>query len=54
MNAFDKLIDHLLLVTTGKEPYHFPKIRELAIGVINEARKDIGIDTSPIQYKGLL
>lgn len=54
MDAQDKLIDHLLLVSHGKSNYEWVEIRQLALLLINEIRKDIGIDASPISYNGML
>lgn len=52
MDAYDNLADHLLSVVDGKEKHDWPKMRELATVLINEVRKDIGIDPSPIEYRG--
>lgn len=54
MDAFDTLFDHLILLTQGQEPYEWKKVRDLSISLLNEVRKDIGIDQSPIEYKGRL
>ena len=54
MDAADALLDHLILVSHGQLPYEWPKVRELIFGVLNEVRKDIGFDPSPIEYRGLL
>lgn len=54
MDAQDRLMDHLLMVTHGNEPYVWAKVRELAIALLNEMRKDIGIDVTPIKYNGVL
>ena len=52
MDAFDNLRDHLDLVLRGTRKYRPPKVHELALHLINEIRKDIGIDQSPIEYRG--
>ncbi len=52
IDAFDSLIDHLLAVRNAEKSYVFAEIRPLIIGVLNEIRKDIGIDVSPIEYRG--
>jgi hypothetical protein len=54
MDAQDKLMDHLLNIANGSEGYEWQKVRELAINLLNEVRKDIGIDKSPIEYRGEL
>jgi hypothetical protein len=54
MNAFDAMFDHLIIVAKGHEPYEWTKVRKLSIAFINEVRKDVGIDKSPVEYKGNL
>ncbi|EHU9469880.1 hypothetical protein ACTNIH_004742 [Vibrio parahaemolyticus] len=54
MDAQDRLIDHLLLVHHQNAPYDWREVRKLAIALINEVRKDMGIDTNPISYNGVL
>jgi len=53
MDASDALFDHLIQVSHG-QPYEWPKVRELVLGLLNEVRKDIGFDPSPIEYRGIL
>ncbi len=36
----------------GKATYEWPQIRSLAIALINEIRIDLGINPSPIEYRG--
>ena len=54
MDAQDRLMDHLLNVAHGSEKYEWPKVRELAIELLNEIRNDVGIDKSRIEYRGKL
>lgn len=54
MDAYDALSAHLLLVADGKSPYVWANVRDLGIRLINEVRKDIGLDKSPILYKAAL
>jgi len=54
MDAYDALFDHLIIVASGQDSYNWTKVRELCIALNNEIRKDIGIDTSPIEYRGKL
>ena len=54
MDAFDALFDHLILVVHGNTPYDWKQVRTLGIALINEIRKDVGIDKSPIEYRGNL
>lgn len=54
MDALDALFDHLLQIANGKAPYHWATVRGHALVLLNEARKDVGIDHSPIEYKGAL
>lgn len=52
MDAQDNLMDYLIEVINGKSNYDFGKTRSLAISLLNEMRKDIKIDVSPISYHG--
>jgi len=54
MDAFDALLDYLLVVATGREQYDWPKVRVFALALLNEMRKDVGIDKEPIEYRGVL
>ncbi|MBA3014284.1 MAG: hypothetical protein KKD63_16740 [Proteobacteria bacterium] len=54
MTAQDKLMDYLILIAGGSVDYDWHKVRELSINLLNEIRKDIGIDKSPIEYGGEL
>ncbi|WP_200763777.1 hypothetical protein [Nitrosophilus alvini] len=54
MDAQDQLMDHLIKIANGSVDYEWKKVRELAINLLNEIRKDIGIDKSPISYRGEL
>lgn len=54
MDAFDALFDLLIMVCHGNKKYDWPLVRNLALNLINEIRKDIAIDISPIEYKGEL
>lgn len=54
MDAIDELMDHLIEITHGKTPYVWPDVRKRVLGLLNEIRKDIGIDESPIEYRGRL
>lgn len=54
MDAMDGLMDHLILITQRKESYEWPRVRELVYTLLNEVRRDIGIDTTPIEYRGKL
>ena len=52
MAAHDALMDYLLGAMEGSRTYDFASMRALAIAMINEIRKDIGIDPTPIHYTG--
>jgi hypothetical protein len=54
MDAQDQLIDYLLQVAHGGKPYVWLTVREFGLVLINEVRKDIGIDIEPITYNGSL
>lgn len=52
MDAQDQLMDHLMQIAHGATPYEWDRVRDLAIRMLNEIRKDIGIDKTPIEYRG--
>ncbi|WP_231139262.1 hypothetical protein [Pseudomonas fluorescens] len=52
MDAQDDLIDRLLKITNGKAEYEWVKIREKALVMLNVVRADIGINDTPIAYRG--
>lgn len=54
MDAFDRLVEYILGLMRGDNLYDFPSLRRLALNWINEARKDIGINSDPIEYRGHL
>jgi len=54
IDAQDRLIDHLILISNGHKAYIWSEVRELALSFINEVRQDVGIDKSAVQYKGSL
>jgi len=54
MDAQDQSIDYLLQVAHGKQIYKWLTVREYGLVLINEIRKDIGIDINPISYNGKL
>lgn len=54
MDAQDQLIDYLLQVAHGRKVYEWLTVREYGLVLINEIRKDIGIDINPISYNGQL
>jgi hypothetical protein len=52
MDAQDALIDYLFAVVYGEKPYDWVQVRERAIALANEIRKDLGVDSIPIEYRG--
>ena len=54
VDGMDALMDHLIQVSHGQDRYEWPTVRALVINLLNEVRKDIGIDASPIEYRGEL
>jgi len=54
MDAQDQLFDYLIQVAGGRQLYDWSKARQLALVLLNEIRKDIGIDVKPIAYNGVL
>lgn len=54
MDAQDSLMDHLLKIANNSAPYEWANVRKLALNLLNEVRKDVGIDKTPIEYRGEL
>lgn len=54
MDAQDRLVDYLMQIAQNHESHDWPKVRNLAIDLLNEMRKDLKFDVSPIQYNGIL
>lgn len=54
MDSMDNLMDHIILLTQGQKKYEWPEVRKLVIALLNEIRKDIVIDPTPIEYRGNL
>lgn len=54
MDVQDQLMDYLIQISNGSESYDWKKVRDLAIAMLNEIRRDIGIDKTPISYNGEL
>lgn len=52
MDACDKLTAFMFDVFEQKEEYNWNKLKELALDLLNEIRKDININASAIVYKG--
>ena len=52
IDSYDKLIDYLIDVTSGVRPHEWSDVRVLIIDMINRVRADIGINKSPIEYRG--
>jgi hypothetical protein len=52
MDSYDRLIDYLIDVTGGTRPHEWSDVRVLIIDMINCVRADIGINKSPIEYRG--
>ena len=54
MDAQDRLVDNLILVTHGEVVYDWSVVRENALMMLNAVRDDIGIGDSHILYNGNL
>lgn len=54
MDKQDQLFDYLIKVAKGNESYVWSTVRVYVLALMNEIRKDIGIDASAIVYKGVL
>ena len=52
MDAYDALCDVILAVIYDGTVMTWDHFRDLAIRVLNEIRKDIGIRPDPIAYRG--
>lgn len=52
MKACDKLIDLILAIIYDEQNITWPFFRELAINLLNEIRKDLGLNPTPISYQG--
>ncbi|MBW8041835.1 MAG: hypothetical protein FVQ85_17805 [Planctomycetes bacterium] len=53
MDAYDQMIDYLLsVIIENSNIYQWETVRDLALNMLNQIRSDIGIDTSPIEYRG--
>ena len=53
MDAFDKMVDTLADAFDEATPVpSWPSIRETALAMLNEIRKDLSIDPRPIAYHG--
>jgi hypothetical protein len=50
MDAQDDMMRLLLHISHGRQAYDWPLVREKALALINEIRKDVGIDQSPIHF----
>jgi hypothetical protein len=53
MDAHDRLLDLLLAVVNDERTATWAEVRELAVALLNAIRIDIGVDASPIQYRGV-
>lgn len=54
MDASDDLFDHLIQISHGQAPYEWSEVRARVLALLNETRKDIGIDETAIRYNGML
>jgi len=52
MDAQDVLMEFLFDVIEGKRTGDWAEMRVRALELINEIRKDVGIDKTPIEYRG--
>ena len=52
MNAHDALMDLTLALVADGKSTTWPQFRELALGFLNEVRKDISVDKGPVTYAG--
>jgi len=52
LDAYSELSDYFLDIADGKLQYDFPRARELGFLLLNQVRIDLGIDPSPVAYRG--
>lgn len=52
MDAQDNLIDWILGVVEGTLAFDWTELRRLALVLLNEIRRDVGLDKTPIMYRG--
>ena len=52
LDAYSELSDYFLDVADGKLEYDFRRVRELGFVLLNLVRIDLGIDPSPVAYRG--
>lgn len=51
-DAYNKIIDYIYNSFEGKDQYSFLRFRELGLEFLSEVRKDIGIYTDSVSYRG--
>jgi len=54
MDAYDDLIDYVLVVTQAKQAYVWQTVRAKALKLLNEMRIDVGLGEATISYNGTL
>jgi hypothetical protein len=52
IDSFDRLMDYLLAVSLREERYNWDRVRAFVIDALNMIRADVGINKSPIEYRG--
>src|SRR5262249_28296281 len=52
LDAYADLVDFFLDVADGKAAYDFRHVRDLGFAMFNRVREDLGIDPSPVTYRG--
>jgi hypothetical protein len=53
LDAQDDMMGLLLKIAHGHQAYEWALVREKALALINEVRKDVGIDQGPIHFNAL-
>ena len=54
MDATDALFDHLICISQGQALYEWSTVRNHILKLLNEVRRDIGLNVDPIEYRGKL
>ena len=52
MDAFDAVVDYLFAVMEAPTKYDWKHLRALSLALLNRIREDVGLDKTPIEYRG--
>lgn len=54
MDTCDGVFDYLIQVLQNQKAHEWPEVRKHALAMLNAMRVDIGIDTTSVEYRGIL